>query len=89
MHLTARRLRHELDRVLAECGADGLLRPDSRGAGQVLVTTSGLLTVLQADISHFLEARGETRDCMLAEARSVFETFRAQMDGRDGEGGTP
>lgn len=85
MHLTARRLRHELDRMVAECGAECLLHPEGRGTSQVLVTTSGLLMVPQADISHVLEARAEARDCMLAEARSVFEDFRALMEGQDGE----
>ena len=85
MHLTARRLRQELDRVVTECGAEGLLHPENRETSQVLVSTSGLLMVLQADISHVLEARLVARDCMLAEARSVFEDLRALMGGQDGE----
>lgn len=85
MHLTGRRLRHELDRVVTECGAEGLLHPESRETSQVLVSTSGLLMVLQADISHVLEARLVASDCMLAEARSVLEDLRALTAGRDGE----
>ena len=41
--------------------------------------------VLQADISHVLEARAEARDCMLAEARTAMMERRALMDRQDEE----
>lgn len=83
MYLSARRLRHELDRVLAVCGADDLLHPDSRGAGQVLVNTSALLMVLQGDISQVLDARQEASECLLSEAKTVVTALRAQTGGRE------
>ena len=84
MHLTARRLRHELDRVVAECGADDLLQLERREASRILVTTSSLLMVLQADILEALEARAMVSERLLAEARTVMAALRARMDGYEG-----
>ena len=82
--MTTLRLRHELDRVLAECGADDLLRSDSHGGGQVLVTASSLLMVLQSDILEVLEARALVSGRVLAEARTVMAALSFQMAGHDG-----
>ena len=83
MHLTARRLRHELDRVLAECGADDLLQLERREASRILVTTSSLLMVFQADVLEVLEARAIVSEHLLAEAKTVMAALCGQMDGHE------
>lgn len=85
IHLNARRLRHELDRVLAECGSDDLLQLETREASRILVTTSSLLMVLQADVLEVLEARAMVSERLLADARTVVAALRAQMDGHEGK----